>query len=150
MGNNTSIVDLPHEQDSDTYLRNMSGGINYQVAPARQISANGRAFAKKTGGVVKRILQNISTAPIFFWIQPEAPKDADGNDDYSGDPTVSPPHGVITPDTGDKKGYGGQVDFSNYENAIWIGNGTGVFECLAVEAFTPEAHSGNDEPSQVN
>lgn len=134
-----AISGLPHHYNSEDYLRMLAMGNQISVKPPRQMETNGRAFPKKTGGSIKRIVQNIGTEAIFFWIQTDAPVD------YSGDPLVSPPHGVITPDTGDKAGYGGQVDFSNYNNAIWLGNSTGNFDCLIIEGHLDEAHALTDE-----
>ena len=132
---------LPTQYSELDYLRMLAVGVNLSVAPPRQMETNGKAFNKKTGNVTKRIVQNIGTAPIYFWIQTEAPLQ------YDGDPLVSPPHGVITPDTGDKAGYGGQVDFSNYENAIWLGNNASNFDCLIIEAFNGAPHGLTDEVS---
>ena len=134
-----AISGLPHHYNSEDYLRMLAVGNQLSVKPPRQLTANGRAFPRKTGGVIKRIIQNVGINPIFFWVQEEAPID------YSGDPLTSPPHGVITPDTGDKKGYGGQVDFANYTNEIWVGNATGILSCLLLEAHIDEPHAQTDE-----
>lgn len=129
---------LPTSYTEIDYLRMLAVGSNLSVSPPRQMETNGKAFNKKTGNVTKRIVQNIGTSAIYFWIQTDAPSA------YNGDPAISPPHGIITPDTGDKAGYGGQVDFSNYENAIWLGNGSGNFDCLIIEAFNNAPHSFTD------
>ena len=132
-GNVASILQLPIWLNDEQLERAQVLGANWQVSIPTLMQANGKAFPAVTHGVHRRTIQNIGITPIYYWI---------GN---AIDPVYATetPHGILAGCKVALDGTGGQVDLSQFTQAVWVGNPTGAaFDALLFSSYIPNL-SGN-------
>lgn len=132
MPNVGSVTQLPIWLNDEQLERAQVLGTNWQVSIPTLMQANGKAFPAVTHGVHRRTIQNIGITPIYYWV-------GDPEPDYA----AQTPHGILAGCKVALDGTGGQVDLSQFTQAVWVGNPTGAaFDALLFSSYIPNL-SGN-------